>query len=71
MGLTEDASPSVGQAITVDSHIVNWDPGQCEDTAVACVPGVGVQRQTHDEEANHCEGDGDDQGHLWRFTQNK
>lgn len=63
--LTEDASPSMGQAKSVDGHVVNWDPGQCESTASPCVPGVRVQRQTHDEEANHCEGDCDDQGHLW------
>lgn len=54
----------MGQAEAVDGHIVDWDPGQCESTALPRVPGVRVQRETHDEEANHCEGDCDDQGHL-------
>lgn len=64
--VVEDSSPSMGQAKAVYSHIVHWDPSQCESTALSCVPGVRVQRQTHDEEANYCEGDCDGQGHLER-----
>lgn len=58
------------QAKAVDGHIVNWDPGQRQSTASPCVPGIRVQRQTHDEEADHCEGDGDGQGHLWFIQKN-
>lgn len=61
----------MGQAIAVDGHVVNWDPGQCESTASPRVPGVRVQRQTHDEEANHREGDGEDQGHLWVYQKER
>ena len=63
--LTEDFPPFMGQAVAVDGQIVNRNPGQCENKAPPCVPGVRVQRQAHDEEANHREGDGDDHGHLW------
>lgn len=62
--LTEDVSPPVRQAIAIDDHIVDWDPGQCESKAPPRVPGVRVQRQAHDEEADHREGDRDHQGHL-------
>lgn len=54
----------MGQAGAVDGHIVNRDPGERESTANPRVPGVGEQRQTHDEEANHREGDRDGYGHL-------
>lgn len=64
--VVEDVSPSLGQAKAVDGQIVNWDTSQGESTAPPCVPGVRVQRQTHDEEANHCEGDCNGQWHLER-----
>lgn len=48
----------------MDGDVVDGDPGQREDAALARVPGVRVQGQTHDEEADHGEGDGDDQRHL-------
>lgn len=54
----------MGQAEAMDGGIVDRDPGQREDAALARVPGVRVQGQTHDEEANHGEGDGDGQRHL-------
>lgn len=66
--LTKYASQSCGQAISVDGHVINWNSCQCQSAASPCVPGVRVQRQTHDEEANHCEGDCDDQRHLWVLT---
>lgn len=69
--LTEDASPPLGQAEAVDGHIVNWDSGQREGAASPCIPGVWIQRQTHDEETNHCEGDRDGQGHLWVIERSK
>lgn len=48
----------------VDCDVVNREAGQREGAAAPCVPGVRVQRQTHDEEANHSEGDSDGQGDL-------
>lgn len=62
--LTEEVPPFPGQAESVHCHKVNWDAGQCESTAAARVPGVRIQRQAHDEEADHCEGDCDHQGYL-------
>lgn len=48
----------------MDGGVVHGDPGQREDAALARVPGVRVQGQTDDEEANQREGDRDDQRHL-------
>lgn len=38
--LTEDFPPFMGQAVAVDGQIVNRNPGQCENKAPPCVPGV-------------------------------
>ncbi len=62
--LTEEVFPFKGQAKAMNSHIVKRDSGESESTAAPCVPGVRVQRQTHDEEADHCEDEGYGQGHL-------
>lgn len=62
--LTVGAFPTMGQAVAVHRQVVDWDPRQCESAAHTCVPGVRVQRQAHDEETDHSEGDGDDQRHL-------
>lgn len=62
--LTENMSPPMGQTKAVDGHIVNRQPGQSEGTASSCVPGVRVKWETHNEEANHSEGDWNSQGHL-------
>lgn len=62
--LTEGVLPSAGQAEAVHGQVVDGHPGQRENAAHPRVPGVRVQRQTHDEEADHGEGDCDDQRHL-------
>lgn len=64
VGLTEDASPPARQAEAVDGGVVDGDPGQREDAALARVPGVRVQGQADDEEADHGEDDRDHQRHL-------
>lgn len=62
--LTEDALPSAGQAEAVHGQVVDGHPGQRESAAHPRVPGVRVQREAHEEEADHGEGDCDDQRHL-------
>lgn len=52
------------QAEPVDGGVVDGDPSQREDAALARVPGVRVQGQTDDEEANRREADCDGQRHL-------
>ena len=63
--LTEDACEPLGQKEAVDGHVVNWDPGQCEEAAHARVEGVRIQRHAHDEETSHREGDCDEHWDLW------
>lgn len=48
----------------MDGGVVDGDPGQREDAALARVPGVRVQGQADDEEADRREDDCDDQRHL-------
>lgn len=62
--LTEGALPSAGQTEAVHGQVVDGHPSQRESAAHPRVPGVRVQREAHEEEADHGEGDCDDQRHL-------
>lgn len=62
--LTEGLLPAVGYKWCFHCQVIHRYHCDCEGTAYPCIPGVRIQRQSHEEETHQCKDHHDSQRNL-------